>query len=113
QTRHHIPSIHHPRPHPRHTPKCQHALVTSARLNLDEKPIYGAFRMIEGASRLIEATEDLTGGEADGFLTEIQAEIEQNKARMTVDKPGFREWLAYLAARLATEAVTRNLDQDQ
>ena len=88
-------------------------LVTSARLNLDEKPIYGAFRMIEGASRLIEATEDLTGGEADGFLTEIQAEIEQNKARMTVDKHGFRAWLAELAARLATEAVTRNLDQDQ
>ena len=87
-------------------------LVTSARLNLDEKPIYGAFRMIEGASRLIESTGALTGGEADRFLTEIRAEIEQNKARMTVDKPGFRAWLADLAARLATEAIARNLDQD-
>ena len=85
-------------------------LVTCARLHLDEKPIYGAFRMIEGASRLIEAAEDLPGWEVDGFLAEKRAAIEANKARMTVDKDGFRDWLSDLARDLAAEATRRNLD---
>ena len=85
-------------------------LVTCARLHLDEKPIYGAFRMIEGASRLIEAAEDLPGWEVDGFLAEQRVAIEANKARMTVDKDGFRAWLSDLARDLAAEATRRNLD---
>ena len=86
-------------------------LVTCARLHLDEKPIYGAFRMIEGASRLIEAAENLPGwGETDAFLSEQRAAIEANKARMTVDKDGFRGWLSDLAREMAAEATRRNLD---
>ena len=85
-------------------------LVTCARLNLDEKPIYGAFRLIEGASRLIEAAEELTGAEADPFLVEQRAAIERNKARMTLDKEGFRAWLADLARAMAAEATRRNLN---
>lgn len=85
-------------------------LVTCARLHLDEKPIYGAFRMIEGASRLIEAAENLPGWEVDTFLSEQQAAIEANKARMAVDKDGFRDWLGDLAREMAAEATRRNLD---
>ena len=85
-------------------------LVTCARLNLDEKPIYGAFRLIEGASRLIEATEELTGAPADPFLVEQRAAIERNKARMTLDKQGFGDWLGDLARDMATEATKRNLN---
>lgn len=85
-------------------------LVTCARLHLDEKPIYGAFRMIEGASRLIEAAEDLPGWEVDAFLSEQRAAIEANKARMTLDKDGFRHWLSDLAREIAAEATRRNLD---
>lgn len=85
-------------------------LVTCARLHLDEKPIYGAFRMIEGASRLIEAAENLPGWEVDAFLSEQRAAIEANKARMTVDKDGFRGWLSDLAREMAAEATRRNLD---
>ena len=85
-------------------------LVTCARLHLDEKPIYGAFRMIEGASRLVEAAESLPGWEVDAFLSEQRAAIEANKARMTVDKDGFRQWLSDLAREMAAEATRRNLD---
>ena len=54
-------------------------LVTCARLHLDEKPIYGAFRMIEGASRLIEAAESLPGWEVDAFLEEQRTAIEAGR----------------------------------
>ncbi len=83
-------------------------LITCARLHLEEKPIYGAFRMVEGASRLIGGAEDLTGEEADRFLREIRLSIEENKARMTVDKDGFREWLGEMAHSVTAEAVRRN-----
>ena len=82
-------------------------LVTCARLHLDEKPIYGAFRMIEGASRLIEAAENLPGWEVDAFLAEQRAAIEANKARMTVDKDGFRGWLKATAEERKTAATIK------
>ncbi len=85
-------------------------LVTSARLTLDERAIYGSFRLIEGASRLIESAEDVEGLDPDGFLQSVRDSIEQNKARMMLDKEGFREWLTDLAAGMASEAVTRSLE---
>ena len=82
-------------------------LVTSARLSLDEKAIYGSFRLIEGASRLIEATEYIPGLDADDFLRAARDSIDQNKARMMLDKEGYRAWLT----ELASEAVRRSLER--
>ena len=88
-------------------------LVTSARLSLDEKAIYGSFRLIEGASRLIEAAQAIPGLDADDFLRGKRTSIEHNKARMMLDKDGYREWLTDLAAGMASEAVRRSLqDRD-
>ncbi len=86
-------------------------LVTSARLTLDERAIYGSFRLIEGASRLIESAEDVEGLDPDGFLRSMRDSIDQNKARMMLDKEGFREWLTDLAAGMASEAVKRSLEE--
>lgn len=86
-------------------------LVTSARLSLDERAIYGSFRLIEGASRLIEAADEIAGLEADGMLQAVRDSIEQNKARMMLDKEGYRDWLADLASELASEAVRRNMGE--
>ena len=85
-------------------------LVTSARLSLDEKAIYGSFRLIEGASRLIEAAERIPGLEADDLLRAKRDSIDQNKARMMLDKEGYRKWLTDLAAELASEAVRRSFE---
>lgn len=86
-------------------------LVTSARLSLDERAIYGSFRLIEGAARLVEAAEEIEGLDPDGYLRSQRDSIEENKARMMLDKEGYREWLTDLAAGMASEAVRRSLDE--
>ncbi|MCY4370484.1 MAG: DUF6092 family protein [bacterium] len=85
-------------------------LVTSARLSLDEKAIYGSFRLVEGASRLVDTAEGISGLDADDFLKTTRDSIDRNKARMMLDKDGYREWLTDLAAGMASEAVRRSLD---
>ena len=85
-------------------------LVTSARLTLDERAVYGSFRLIEGASRLIEAAEDIPGFEPDSFLRARRESIDRNKARMMLDKEGFRDWLTDLAAEMASESVRRSFE---
>lgn len=83
-------------------------LVTSARVTLDERAIYGSYRLIEGASRLIEAAGDIEGLDGDEFLHAKRMSIDANKTRMMLDKDGYRIWLTDLAAELAAEAVRRS-----
>ena len=84
-------------------------LVTSARVSLDERAIYGSFRLIEGASRLIEAAEEIPGLEVDDFLRAKRDSIDRTKARMMLDKDGYRAWLTDLASGLASESVKRTM----
>ncbi len=84
-------------------------LITSARVSLDERAIYGSFRLIEGASRLIEAAEEIPGLDVDDFLRAKRNSIDRNKARMMLDKDGYRAWLTDLASGLASESVRRSM----
>ena len=84
-------------------------LITSARTSLDERAIYGSFRLIEGASRLIEAAEEIPGLEVDGFLRATRNSIDRNKARMMLEKDAYRTWLTDLATGLASESVKRSM----
>lgn len=88
-------------------------LVTAARVSLDERAIYGSFRLIEGASRLIEALDGIPGYEPDEFLHAKRDSIDRNKARMMLDEEGYRAWLTDLAAELASEAVSRSFDGEE
>ena len=86
-------------------------LVTSARVSLDERAIYGSFRLIEGASRLIEAAEEIPGLKVDDFLRAKRSSIDRNKARMMLEKDDYRRWLTDLATELASESVKRSMDE--
>ena len=86
-------------------------LVTSARISLDERAIYGSFRLLEGASRIIEAAEGMPGLEVDDFLRAQRNSIDRNKARMMLDKDGYRTWLTELATGLASESVKRKMGE--
>ena len=86
-------------------------LITSARTCLDERTIYGSFRLIEGASRLIEAAEEIPGLNVDELLQATRNSIDRNKARMMLEKDAYREWLTNLAAGLASESVKRGMGQ--
>ena len=86
-------------------------LITSARITLDERAIYGSFRLIEGASRFIEAAEEIPGLDVDDFLRAMRTSIDQNKARMMLEKDAYRNWLTDLATGLASESVKRSLGE--
>jgi hypothetical protein len=81
-------------------------LVSCSRLTLDELPVYGSFRLIEGASRLIEAT-----GTGDAFLRESREAIERQKLLMIDDRAGYEAWLTELLREFATEATRRNMGE--
>lgn len=83
-------------------------LVSCARLSLDEPVVYGSFRLIEGAARLIEDAPLFGAGE-DDFLRRCREEIEREKIRMIDDASGYRAWLDDLLRRVAAEATRRNL----
>jgi hypothetical protein len=65
-------------------------LVSCSRLSLEEPPIYGSFRLIEGASRLIEL---LDPDGTDEFLAAARVRIEEHKLMM-VDR--HEEYTAFL-----------------
>ena len=87
-------------------------LITSARTSLDERAIYGSFRLIEGASRLIEAAEEIPDLEVDDFLRATRQSIDRNKARMMLEKDAYRAWLTDLATGLASESVKRSMGEN-
>ena len=84
-------------------------LISSARLTLDEPPIYGSLRLIEGASRLVETAPDLGGIIGDDFITAARDSIEGNMLKMINDHEGYRAWLTEFLSEFAAEAARRNL----
>ena len=78
-------------------------LVASARDCLDEPPIYGPFRLVDGVSRLAAALPD------DPFVQSIRDEIEREKVQVMGDRERFAAWLDDLLRRVAAEAKRRNL----
>ncbi len=83
-------------------------LVSCARLTLDEPPVYGSFRLVEGASRLIEAARGW-GIEVDEVLARTRESIEQGKLLMIDEHEAYERWLTDLLGELAAEATERNL----
>jgi hypothetical protein len=83
-------------------------LVSCARLSLDEPPVYGSFRLIEGASRLIEAARGW-GIDVDETLARARESIEGNKLLMIDERGAYERWLTGLLAELSAEAAERNL----
>ena len=84
-------------------------LVSCARLSLDEPQIYGSFRLIEAAVRLVDAA-GAWGFDRDQVLERVRASIEEEKLRMIDDHTGYRAWLDRLLHELASEAAHRNLE---
>lgn len=66
-------------------------LVTSARNCVEEPKLYGPFRLVDGASRLIEILEG--AGIADEFLVEMRGKIDGGKYSVMGDKDEFIKFL--------------------
>jgi len=73
-------------------------MIVSAR-NLDqETKMYGPFRLVDAASRLVETLEK--SGIADEFLSQVRSMIEANKYKVMTDKEGFLAFLDDLALKM-------------
>ena len=66
-------------------------MIVSARNYLEEPKLYGPFRLIDGASRLIEILEK--AGIEDPFFQEIKEKIDQKKYSVMGDKNQFIQFL--------------------
>ncbi len=83
-------------------------LVSCARLSLEEPEIYGSFRLVEGAARILDIAGEL-GLAVDNVLCSARESIEREKLRMIDDHEGYRAWLDELLRDLVTEASRQNL----
>jgi hypothetical protein len=68
-------------------------LATSARGCMDEPPLYGPFRLIDGLSRLIDLPKYATCLKDDDFLRKIKAEIDERKLSVMSDTDEFQNML--------------------
>ena len=75
-------------------------LVSSAHLNVGEPRLYGSFRLIDAACRLIGFALSSGHLEDDSFLREFKDEADKKKLLMMTDEEGFQQFL---------EDATRNV----
>ena len=83
-------------------------LVACARLAVDENLGLASFRLIEGASRLIDSAADL-GVPGDAFLQAELPVIDEEKLRVMHDLDGYVVALDEIQARFIAEAKRRNV----
>jgi hypothetical protein len=85
-------------------------LVASARLTLDETTTYGSFRLIDAASRLLQAAGADWGMDLEGLLAEAQARIDRDKLLWLQGPDPYKQFLSELVVQLTEEATRRNLE---
>ena len=78
-------------------------LATSARGCIDEPPIYGPFRLIDGLSRLIDLPKYATCLKDDDFLRKIKADIEEKKFSVMSDTEEFQSMLDSVVRQLTKQ----------
>jgi hypothetical protein len=78
-------------------------LTASADISLFEPDLYGPFRLIDAAGQLAGYVLAHDPGSRRAFWQEIKTEIEQKKVWLMWDRPGFRQFLAHMPARIVAE----------
>ena len=82
-------------------------LVSSAHLNVGEPRLYGSFRRIDAACRLIGFALESGGLEDDRFLRELKADADQRKLLMMTDEEGYLQFLEDVTRDVAREMKGR------
>jgi len=66
-------------------------MVTSGRSLIDETPLYGPFRLVDAASRLIEIVQE--EGIKSSRLSTLREQIDAGKYTVVVDAESFKAFL--------------------
>lgn len=76
-------------------------MLTSARNLLDETPLYGPFRLVDSASRLVAILE--AAGMASPRLVSLRDKVEAGKYSVMGEERAFRQFLDGLVNALVDE----------
>ena len=82
-------------------------LTTSARLCVDEPKLYGTFRLVDGASRLLGFVLKSDQWVDKQSLQQLKDEIDERKFLLTTDQEGYFKFLDDLTRKVARELKER------
>ena len=82
-------------------------LATSARLCVDEPRLYGTFRLVDGASRLLGFVLESDQMQDRQSLQQLKDEIDEKKFLLTTDQEGYLKFLDDLTRKVARELKER------
>lgn len=82
-------------------------LITSARGCVSEPKLYGTFRLVDGASKLIGFVLDNHPQRSEGFLRDLKDEIDERKLSLMTDEEGYIEFLSDITREAAQELKRR------
>ncbi|MDH4208246.1 MAG: DUF6092 family protein [Anaerolineae bacterium] len=85
-------------------------MVTSAHLSVEEPELYGSFRLIDGACRLIRFALDSGQLRDEQFVREFKEYADVRKHWMMTDEPGFLRFLEEATGKLAAELKRQALE---
>lgn len=83
-------------------------LVTAAPTSFDETPTLSAFRMVDGADRLIELVNDGAADGRDQFLHQSHLDYQVHRDLVMTDQDAFRRWLTDYVTTFTEEALHRS-----
>lgn len=87
-------------------------LVSSAPTSLEETPTLAAFRMVDGAHRLMELAEASDAFVEDEFLRQAHADYLAHYNLVMTDPQAFETWLAEYVRSFTREALRRAAQRD-
>lgn len=82
-------------------------LFSSAHILVDEPHLYGTFRLIDGASRLMGFALESGQLEDDQFLRELKDDVDEKKFLMMTDEKTYFELLERATRAMAREMKKR------
>jgi hypothetical protein len=82
-------------------------LLSAAEITIFEPELYGTFRLVDAASRLLESMLENASSENRAFYEELKAEIDQKKVWMMWDTEGYLEFLRTTPAQVAEKLKQR------
>ena len=86
-------------------------MVTSAHLSIEEPELYGSFRLIDGACRLIEFALESGQLRDEDFVREFKEYADARKHSMMTDEPGYVRFLEEATGKLAKELKRQATEQ--
>jgi len=82
-------------------------LITSARGCVDEPKLYGTFRLVDAASKLIGFVLENHPERSEAFLRDLKQEIDERKLSLMTDQEGYIEFLGDITRKVAQELKRR------